>query len=288
MEKIFMPARITQNLSIAPAIFSMELHAPEVAKAARPGQFVMIYLDRGELLLPRPISICDVDADAGTLELVYQAVGKGTAVMAEMLPAQHVQILGPLGNGSCTPTAVGNDDISRERPRSHEAGRDFCGELFCGEKKFCENYHAAIVGGGIGVPPLYFLAKELAKSGVRADIFLGFRDTPIMAEKFRALKNASVFIATENGSVGERGYVTEILAAQSNNRAYTEIFSCGPTPMLRAVAEFSRAANIPCQVSVEERMACGLGTCVGCVVRVGESYVRVCTEGPVFRAEEIF
>jgi dihydroorotate dehydrogenase electron transfer subunit len=212
----------------------------------------MVYLERGDLLLPRPISICDADTAAGAIELVYQVVGKGTAALAEMSPGQNVKILGPLGNGF---------GIS--------------------------NCHAAIVGGGIGVPPLYFLAKMLAKCGSSADIFLGFRDTPILIDKFRELAsplNGEVHIATESGNVGQRGYVTEILATQNEKctEKYTEIFTCGPAPMLRVVAEISLVAKIPCQVSVEERMACGLGTCVGCVVKVGENYVRVCTDGPVF------
>jgi len=242
---------LVSNKQIARDIFSMKLHAPEIAQKAVAGQFVMVYLDN--LTLPRPISICDADSQTGIVELVYQVIGKGTRIMSEMegRVENAVKILAPLGNGF---------DVKKELSR------------------------VAIVGGGIGVPPLFFLAKTLAERGVEFDVFFGFRSEPILVEKFQKITKGEIFIATEDGSVGHHGRVTEIL--QKQNIKYDEFFSCGPAPMLRALAE--HAANTPCQVSMEERMACGLGTCVGCVVKVGEGYVRVCTEGPVFNASEVF
>jgi len=268
-EKIFTPSRVVQNLQIALGIFSMVLHAPEIAAAARPGQFVMVYLERGDLLLPRPISICDADAGAGTIEIVYQVVGKGTAVLAGLFPGCDVRILGACGNGF------------RHSAKTLRPTRD--------RTVFSEL--VAIVGGGIGVPPLYFLAKEMAKSGRRADVFLGFRDAPILEEKFRELAIGEVYVAVENENAvrrheypAHRGYVTDLLTEKARDNV-CEIFACGPAPMLHAIAKFSVAKKIPCQMSVEERMACGLGTCVGCVVKVGENYVRACTEGPVFSVD---
>jgi len=236
----------------------MVLHAPEIAATARPGQFVMVYLERGDLLLPRPISICDADAGAGTVEIVYQVVGKGTAALAQ-ITAGHVNILGAQGNGF---------DTEGMSPGT-----------------------VAIVGGGIGTPPLLFLAKKLAEAGISADVFLGFRDAPILVERFREVVEplgGKVRVASESGSHGIRGYVTELFTINAQTENYTKVFACGPAPMLRALAEISRAESIPCQVSVEERMACGLGTCVGCVVQVGGNYVRVCTEGPVFDALDLY
>ncbi|MCL2048004.1 MAG: dihydroorotate dehydrogenase electron transfer subunit [Defluviitaleaceae bacterium] len=243
---------IFSNEEIAYNIFSMTLHAPEIAQKAVAGQFVMLYLDRGELLLPRPISICDTDLTAGTIELMYYIAGKGTAQLSKLGKGEEIQILAPLGNGFTLAP-----DSSR----------------------------VAIVGGGIGIPPLFFLAKTLARSGVEFDVFLGFRSTPILVEKFKAITKGNIYISTEDGSVGHHGRVDEILYAL--NESYAQIFSCGPVPMLRAIAKLAKHAATPCQVSMEERMACGLGTCVGCVVKVGGSYVRVCCEGPVFCAEGI-
>lgn len=255
MEYNFLDAKILSNAPLTPEIFSMTLNAPEIAEAARPGQFVMVYLERGELLLPRPISICDASED--TIEIVYQVVGKGTKVLSEFQPGESVKLLGPLGNGFKFADSTGE----AARPPS-----------------------AAIVGGGIGVPPLYYLAKSLKAHGFDTDVFLGFRAEPILIEMFKNVADR-LFITTENGSFGHRGYITEVLQAQSTR--YDEIYGCGPLQLLRALADFAAQSSIPCQVSMEQRMACGLGTCVGCVVKVGESYVRVCKEGPVFYANEV-
>ncbi|MCL2356245.1 MAG: dihydroorotate dehydrogenase electron transfer subunit [Defluviitaleaceae bacterium] len=278
-EKIFISARVRNNRQIAPKVLSLVVHAPEIAQTARPGQFVMVYIERGDLLLPRPISICDTDTDAGTVALVYMVAGKGTAVMSELFPGCNVKILGPLGNGY---QLRESDTASRECVAPDNTSPASAVRVA---------HHPALVGGGVGAPPLYFLAKTLiAEQNVTPNIFLGFRDVPILEYEFRDLvepHGGEVFIATESGrNESHRGYVTELLAARGGNAS--EIFTCGPEPMLRAVAKFAREKKIPCVVSVEERMACGLGTCVGCVVQIGGNYVRVCTEGPVFRAEEIF
>ncbi|MCL1864077.1 MAG: dihydroorotate dehydrogenase electron transfer subunit [Defluviitaleaceae bacterium] len=240
---------IRDNHCISPDIFSVKVAAPDVAKSAKSGQFIMVYLDKGELLLPRPISIHDINDNE--IEIIYQVVGKGTLVLSQMQSGQEIKILAPLGNGFTIPANA---------------------------KK------AAIVGGGIGTPPLYHLAKTLASLSIATDVYLGFRSAPILAEKFRALKNGEVHIATEDGSHGHRGFVTDIFEPQN----YEQIFACGPEPMLHAVSALAARAAIPCQVSMEQRMACGIGTCVGCVIRVGEQYARVCCEGPVFDAKEVF
>lgn len=248
-------ARIEKNIAISQGIYSMDLSAPSIAKEARAGQFVMFFLDSPEMLLPRPISLCDANAIAGTINIVYQVVGAGTKRMSEMKEGRVVQLTGPLGNGFL---AKGKDN-----------------------KRFSR---VALVGGGMGSPPLYFLAKTLATRGTYADIFLGFRSEPILLERFETVADRLV-IATEEGSYWHRGRITEFLHTQG--RGYDEIMACGPMPLLRALAEYSKEENISCQVCIEERMACGIGTCVGCVVKAGDTYVRVCCEGPVFYSDEV-
>ena len=246
--------QIIDNSQIAPDIFSMTVRAPKIAATARAGQFVMVYLPNGELLLPRPISICDKTDD--TLRLVYQVVGKGTAVMAQMPVGGTVKILGSLGKGFFT------------KP---------------GEARTAMN-KVALVGGGIGTPPLLLLAKTLKAQDANVDVYLGFRQHPILVEEFEAVAD-TIRIATEYGSVGHRGSILDVL--QSIHVQYDEILTCGPRGMLNAVAAHATAHDTPCQISTEERMACGIGTCVGCALSVNGTNVRICTEGPVFYANTV-
>ncbi|MCL2372542.1 MAG: dihydroorotate dehydrogenase electron transfer subunit [Defluviitaleaceae bacterium] len=246
----FFAAKILSNSEVASDIFSMTLHAPEIAGDVKPGQFAMVYLGRGEMLLPRPISFCDANPAEGTVNLVYQVVGKGTKAMAEMPAGENVKILAPIGNGF-----------------------------------FLDRITAtpAIVGGGIGTPPLLLAAKALAAKGIKPDVFLGFRSNSILVKEFETVAR-NVYIATEDGSHGHKGYVTELL---KNGNNYQEIISCGPAALLQALKTYAASINIPCQVSLEERMGCGVGTCVGCVVKMYGTFVRICAHGPVFDANEV-
>jgi len=231
----------------------MSLRAPNIAKNARPGQFVMVYMDKGEHLLPRPISLYDVDKAKGLITLVYVVAGAGTKIMSEW-PAGHiVRVLGPLGNGF---------DLDNLR---------------AGEK-------IALVGGGFGAAPLYYLAQELNNMGVTMDVYLGFRkDSPMLTNGFESLAD-HVAVATEDGSSGHKGYVTDLLP---ETPSYTSILSCGPAAMLAALSKYANTKEIPCQVSVEERMACGIGACKGCVVKTLVGYRLCCMEGPVFDSKEV-
>lgn len=245
------PTQIISNKNIAPEIFSMELKAPTISKTAKPGQFAMVYLDKGEYLLPRPISLCNTNPQKGTITIVYQVVGNGTKVMSEKQAGQTLKILAPLGNGFFL------DNLA--------------------------NKNIALIGGGIGTPPLLMLAKFLKELNAKTDIYLGFRSHPILVEEFKPFSN-NIFIATEDGSHGHKGYNLDLL---QKNQNYDELLSCGPAPMLSALKKHALATNTPCQVSLEERMGCGIGTCVGCVVKVGESYARICCTGPIFYATEV-
>ena len=253
--KLYENSQIISNVLVAPDIYTMTVLAPEMAENVHPGQFAMLYIDKGELILPRPISFCDVNLSRGTVTFVYRVVGAGTKALSQLHAWNNISVLGPLGNGYMT------------------KGRD--------NRRFS---HVALVGGGLGIPPLHLLAKNLATKGTYADIYLGFSGSPILVERFRSLANR-LYVSTESGSFGQTGTIIDLLSSQ--NRIYDEIFACGPKPMIKALVDFSKKKGIPCQLSLEERMACGLGACVGCSIKVGAAYVRVCTEGPVFYDDEV-
>lgn len=200
--------------------------------------------------LRRPISVCD--CSDGVLRLVYQVKGEGTKIMSAMKPGGKVDVLVPLGNGF---------DIQKG-------------------KKYC------LIGGGIGVPPMLYTAKQ-CDSPVA---ITGFRDESlvILQDDFKSA-GAETVLVTDNGSAGEKGFVTDILKERINE--FDEVCACGPTPMLKAVAGVCREYGKPCQISLEERMACGIGACLVCAVKVrkngGEIMQHVCKNGPVFNAEEV-
>ena len=242
-----------ETQSHAGGIYTMSLHAPGIVTIAKPGQFVMVYLDEGEHLLPRPISIHDVDKAKGILTLVYVVAGAGTKIISEWPVKRTVRLLGPLGNGFTTEDFRAGDKI-------------------------------ALVGGGFGAAPLYYLAKELKKAGVQPDVYLGFRKSPqSLVQCFERLTE-SLIVATEEPESKYNGVVTNFLP---QNPDYTAILSCGPAPMLKALASYAHTHNIPCQVSVEERMACGLGACKGCIVKTLVGYQLCCLNGPVFDSREV-
>lgn len=252
--KKYTVAEILSNSPISTGIFEMVLYAPEVAENAKPGQFINVFTGSVEHILPRPISICEIEEKEGNITLVYQVVGKGTKVFSEIICGQEVKVLGPLGNGFEVSQKAGNH---------------------------------VLVGGGIGVPPLYELAKRL-KGNVT--VFIGSRSNPILVEKFEAL-GATVHIATDDGSVGFKGNVVELM--NSINPEIDDIYSCGPKIMLKFLTEWALEKGIDPQVSMEERMACGIGACVGCVVKIQKKNeddwqnLKVCKDGPVFLGSEV-
>lgn len=255
---------ILSQKEIVPGIFDLRLEAPDVAAEASAGQFVNLYLDDPARLLPRPISICGADPTEGTLRMVYRVSGPGTgtAELSRMEPGRTLSLMGPLGNG-------------------FPLGQAGEGRVF-------------LIGGGIGIPPLLQAAGELLDLRGRSDhtdVILGYRDrNDFLAREFEPFGH--VAIATEDGSLGTRGTVLDAIRAE--NLHADVIFACGPKPMLAAVARYAAEEAIPCWISMEERMACGIGACLACVCRTketdGHSNVRnrrVCKDGPVFRADEI-
>ncbi len=248
-------ARVLSQKEIAPRIFDMWI-ATDLSREAKPGQFICIYPKDKSTLLPRPISICQVDREKEALRVVYRIAGKGTEEFSAYREGDSIAILGTLGNGF--PLEAGN-----------------------GKKVF-------LMGGGIGIPPMLELAKELTGD---KQIILGYRDDRLFLKEDLE-KYGRVFVATEDGSAGTKGNVMDAIAA--GGLEADVIFACGPMPMLRAIKKYAQEKEMDAYISLEEHMACGVGACLGCVVKTREidhhSHVhnaRICTDGPVFEAKEV-
>ena len=233
---------IVENIPLTDSVYRMVLQGDTSAITA-PGQFVNIQLDG--LFLRRPISVCDVENDL--LTIIYKAVGKGTRQMAKM-SAGKLDVLTGLGNGY-------DMSVSGNRP--------------------------VLIGGGVGVPPMYLLAKKLIAQGKQVQVILGFntKSEVFYEEEFKKL-GASVTVTTVDGSYGVKGFVTDALKEME----YTYFYTCGPEPMLKAIY---RASTTSGQMSFEKRMGCGFGACMGCSCKTITGYKRICKEGPVMRKEEI-
>jgi len=261
---------VLSNQEISPGYFRMRILAPEMASRVRPGQFLMF---RVQLSLPpllrRPFGIfrtgqlppeCDGLPPRDYLEMVYKVVGKGTASMSALQSGSRVEILGPLGRGFDPGTP--------------------------GEK--------VLVGGGIGLVPLYMLAEQLVAGGSKVRLLMGgrTRDDIICVTEFERL-GVETYVSTEDGSLGEEGLITRVLERKLDKFPQAGVYACGPMPMLEAVHGICAASKVPLQVSLEALMACGVGACLGCVVKgAGHSdenprYLCTCKEGPVFRAEQL-
>ncbi len=261
-------APIVSHHSIAPSYFRLRLNSKHIAHRAQPGQFVHI-LPRADRvhdpLLRRAFSVFSVHKD--TFEILYKTIGKGTDQMSSWQTGKSVDLIGPLGKPFQLPDGLNSpDDIS------------------------------LLVGGGVGVPPLAMLASRIRHSEIFALIGARSANDVLCVEEFTGC-GAQIDIATEDGSLGSKGLITALLNKHleeaSSRRVNCRVYSCGPLPMLRAVAELCLQKNVPCQVSLEENMPCGVGICNGCVVPVNGAgddyglYRRVCVDGPVMRAEDI-
>ncbi len=233
---------ILSNTALTDSVYQMVL-AGDTDTITAPGQFVNIQLDG--LFLRRPISVCDYDEE--TLTIVYKVVGKGTEVMSKMVPGEKLDILTGLGNGY-------DLTLSGENP--------------------------VLLGGGVGVPPMYNLAKKLIAQGKKVTVILGFntKSEIFYEEEFKSL-GCDVTVTTVDGSYGKKGFVTDALPEN-----YTYFYTCGPEPMLKAVY---RATKTSGQMSFEERMGCGFGACMGCSCKTLTGNIRICKEGPVMKKEEI-
>ena len=254
-------ATVISQKEIVPAIYDMWI-ATDLAGQALPGQFICVYPKNKSTLLPRPISICEIAEDKKALRIVYRIAGQGTTEFSGYQAGESVEVLGTLGNGF--PVAAGKD-----------------------KKVF-------LMGGGIGVPPILQLAKELREEGLAKEdiqIVVGYRDSRMFLKEDLE-QCGTVYVATEDGSFGTKGNVMN--AIEENGISADVIFACGPMPMLRAIKKYAEEKDITAYISLEEHMACGVGACLGCVVKTKKvdhhSHVhnaRICTDGPVFEAAEV-
>lgn len=255
MGKIKMTGKVTSQQALTEDIFSMWIQADEIAAAAVPGQFISVYTKDASKVLPRPISLCQVDKEQGRLRIVYRVAGAGTREFSAYKAGDDIEIMGPLGNGF---------------PLERAAGK-----------------RAFLIGGGIGIPPMLELAKELDCEKMAV---LGYRDVLFLDKEMA--QYAKVYVATEDGSAGTRGNVLDAIKEQGLEADV--IFACGPTPMLRALKAYAEENGIECWLSLEEKMACGIGACLACVCQSKDvdehSHVhnkRICKDGPVFLAQEV-
>jgi len=266
-ENMIVIGTVIVNKAIAKDIYEMTIGGETLVKTcrkAKAGQFINIYLKDKSTLLPRPISICQIGEES--LDIVYKVIGKGTEELSHYKAGEDVKISNGLGNGYVL-------DDKGEWNTSHENNT----------KKEC-----ILVGGGVGIPPLIQLAKELKNRQVRITMVLGFQEEAFLLEEAECHCD-QLYISTEKGTKGYHGNVVQLI--KEKKIFGDEFYSCGPKAMLKALAEYCQNIKVPIQVSLEERMGCGYGACVGCTCKVVEEgktvQKSVCKDGPVFSGEEV-
>ena len=257
-----MLSQLVKKEKLKDDIYKYSVKAPSIVEKAKPGNFIEIRVTEGtEPFLRRPISIYNLDKENGILEFIFQLKGKGTTLLSKLDKGDMVDIIGPLGYGTFN---------------------------------YEQNTNMAVIGGGIGIFPLYELSKCAKKDNKTVRTYLGFRnkDLVVLEEEFKKV-STNLTITTDDGTYGKNGYAINFLKEDIEKGLVDSIYACGPLPMLRAVRALAIEKNIPCQISLEEKMACGLGVCLGCAVKTSKSssqnpeYVHVCKAGPVFEATDV-
>lgn len=259
-EQLF--AELVKKEQLKPDLFKFSVKAPSIVKNARPGNFIEIRVtDQTEPFLRRPISIYNLNRENGILEFIFQVKGKGTDILAKREVGKEIDIIGPIGYGTF---------------------------------KYEDYQKIAIIGGGIGVFPLYELAKCAKANNKKVSTYLGFRskDFVVLEKEFEQVSDTLV-VTTDDGSYAKKGFAINYLKEDIEAEKVDAIYACGPLPMLKAVQKLAIEKDIPCQISLEEKMACGLGVCLGCAVKTAKSpadapeYWHVCKAGPVFNAKDV-
>ena len=249
--------KITENKKVARDFYRMRIESGYLAKNSKPGQFVKVKCSEGfEPLLRRPLGVHRISNNG--IEILYEVVGKGTELLSLKSKGGILDLIGPLGNGF--------DLLTAKRP-------------------------AMLIAGGVGAAPLLCLAQEIAKNKIKPYVIIGAKtSSQVLCEKEFKKLGCFVSVSTEDGSKGYKGYVTDIMKHLLTivKCKISGIYACGPFPMLKAVSYIAASSDVPCQVSMEERMACGVGVCLGCPVKIKkQGYKMVCKDGPVFNAEDI-
>ena len=253
--------KLIEKQQLKSDIFKFTIESKEISSSAKAGQFLEIRVsDNTAPFLRRPISIFNIDKTNNAVTFIFQVKGKGTEILSQKNIGDEIDVLGPLGSG------------------------DF---------KLNDYSNISVIGGGIGIFPLYELAKN-AKENANVNVYLGFRnkDFVICEDEFKSVSN-NLIITTDDGSYGKNGFAINYLAEDIEKQLPDCIYACGPLPMLKAVQKLAIEKNIPCQLSLEERMGCGIGACLGCAVKTASSskeapqYMHVCKDGPVFDASTV-
>jgi dihydroorotate dehydrogenase electron transfer subunit len=253
MSKRIEDFKVVENKHLTDDCYIIEIEGREDLPEIKPGQFVQVRVDGSpETFLRRPISVYDVNYQNNTIKLLIQIVGKGTEKLSELRTGDNLNIIYPLGNSFGDPS---------------------------------ENDKILLIGGGVGIAPLFLLGKHLKSQGYEPHFLLGFRNKERIIEYREFAETGKVFITTEDGSEGEKGYVTNhsILA----NPVYSRIYCCGPDQMMKAVAGYAAKKNIQCEVSLENLMACGIGACLCCIVDTVHGNLCSCIDGPVFNIKDL-
>lgn len=253
MKKYILDLEIVENKTLGNGQFLLRLTDKNTLPEMAPGQFVEVKVDGGEgILLRRPISINYVDRNNNELWLLIQIAGRGTEMLSHVKAGDTLNVVLPLGNGFTMPAADEN---------------------------------CILIGGGVGIAPLLYLGEEMKRRGCKVTFLLGARTKALLSELefFKAV--GEVYVTTEDGSEGEIGFVTN--HSILNGTRFDRIYTCGPSPMMKAVVKYARENGIDCEVSLENRMACGVGACLCCVEKTTEGHVCVCKEGPVLNAERL-
>ena len=255
-------AELIKKEKLLEGLYKFSVDAKEIVELANPGNFIEIRInENSDPFLRRPISIYNLDKENGVLEFIFQVKGKGTELLAKKKEGDKIDIIGPLGNGTF---------------------------------KFEEYKNIAVIGGGIGIFPLYELSKQAKNAGKKVYTYLGFRNKDLVTlEKEFEDVSTTLTITTDDGSYKNSGFAINYLKNDLEKNNIDCIYACGPLPMLKAVKKLAEEKEIPCQISLEEKMGCGMGVCLGCAVRTATStddnpqYLHVCKAGPVFNSKMV-
>lgn len=248
---------VQANRRATDRLWFLDIKVSRIGEALLPGQFVHLQMPRFEgHVLRRPFSVFYTSDDKQVLTLLYQVVGQGSAHMTTLQPGEEVDLIGPVGHGWSAPETV---------------------------------KRALLVAGGVGGAPLYLHAVELVARGIQVDVILGAQtaDALVVEPQYTELLGHKPFIATDDGSCGHAGFCTDVVAARIAEETYDYVACCGPEPMMRIVSDMTIAAGIPTYISLEKRMACGIGACLSCVVETQHGRKRSCVDGPIFDAAEV-